>query len=193
MLPQLKDLSLQKTNRTGEIPFKLLDDYQLEMLDLNNNMLTGSIPEELGRLDKLKFMLLKNNQLTGGIPTQLARLTNLDTLLVDDNKLIGSTTAICSKLPTSGVLKTFVADCDELLDECTCCTLCCKDNEPLCNDVIWFSDLDPIADMNYARSQYVFDEANIVYDVKETPIIPDFYQNYSGYSILDEELSGMPP
>jgi Leucine-rich repeat (LRR) protein len=192
-LSQLKDLSLQSTNRTGEIPFMLLDDYELEMLDLNDNRLSGTIPEELGRLAKLKFMLLKNNQLTGTIPTQLGRLTNLNTLLLDDNKLTSGTTTICQKLWPSGFLKTFIADCDELTDECECCSTCCRDAETSCNDVVWFSDLDPIAEGNYERSQYVFKDADVVYDLPETNTIPSFYKNFSGYSFTDEDYTGLPP
>lgn len=182
-LPLLKDLSLQKTNRNGEIPYRLIDNEDLQMLDLNDNKLSGSIPEELSRLENLQFILLKNNMLTGSLPTQLGRLTTLDTLLVDDNDFSGATATLCQLFGNS--VKTFVADCADLSDECPCCTLCCSDDETSCNDVVWFSDLDPIAEGNYGRTDYVFREADIVYDAPKGTETPSFYQNFTGYSFKD--------
>jgi Leucine-rich repeat (LRR) protein len=184
-LPNLVDLSLQKTNRIGLIPYQFEALSQLLLLDLNSNMLSGPIPAEIGGITNLKFLLLKENRINGTIPDTFKNLLHLDTLLLDDTFITGGTSNVCSpKLPA---LTTFIGDCVKMVS-CSCCTKCCAASDTTCNDITWFSEVDPIAEGNYARTNYVFNEADIVYPApKQTTSQKQtgYYQNFTGYYISE--------
>jgi Leucine-rich repeat (LRR) protein len=184
-LPLLVDLSLQATNRNGAIPYQLGVLQNIVLIDLNSNALSGEIPPELGGLQTLKFLLLKNNKLSGSVPATFKALTNLDTLLIDENDITGGISNICAPARPKA-LQTFVSDCKKT--QCvvgTCCTKCCNGAD--CDNLVWFSDVDPIAATNYGRTNYDF----LAGDDVVFPVVPGAvqdkdhqsgaYQGFDGY------------
>jgi hypothetical protein len=180
-LYQLRDLSLQRTNRTGKIPSDLSILDSLILVDLSNNALTGPVPEEFGNLTSLKFLILKNNKLSGRLPLTLGALTNLDTLVIDHNNIDGGSSLICSTVKPP----TFVSDCVEV--RCSCCSQCCDDESSECYDDVWFAQQDPSSNYQYARVAYKFNEEDIAYPLPdEADEITAFYDTFG--LALDDEL-----
>ena len=90
-LANLEVLRLDGNELTGSIPPALGNLANLTYLGLHGNELTGSIPPALGNLANLTTGLdLEGNQLTGSIPPQLGNLTNLIWLGLHNNQLTGS-------------------------------------------------------------------------------------------------------
>lgn len=178
-LPNLVDLSLQKTNRNGRIPYHYENLKELVLLDLDSNKLTGPVPSEIGSLTNLRFLLLKENLLTGTLPITFAKLKQLDTILLDDNAITAGSESICKpKLP---LLTTFIADCSKM-HACECCTKCCSASDLTCNNVTWFSEVDPIAQDAYNSQNYAFHENDIIYPAPtDSRSDPSYYQNFTGY------------
>ena len=83
-------LNVTRKGLGGEIPARLAQLTELEVLDLLGNALTGSIPPELGRLSHLRFVRLEQNRLTGSIPPELGRLSRLRSLYLGRNELTGT-------------------------------------------------------------------------------------------------------
>jgi Leucine-rich repeat (LRR) protein len=164
-LTSLVDLSLQKTNRVEKIPTELGRLSNLVLLDLDQNILTGDIPVEIGSMTSLKFLLLKDNKLDGTLPTSLVQLTNLDTLLIDNNFISGTDEAICTTPRQLTNLTEFIADCQNFI--CQCCTTCCARDDASCNNIVWFSGLDPVYDPShlFAREFYSFHQSDTRYPV----------------------------
>jgi Leucine-rich repeat (LRR) protein len=194
----LVDLSLKETNRQGPIPAEIGSCANLVMLDLDGNTLNGDIPSSIGNLNKLTFLFLNKNKLIGQVPASFSNLQNLHTLLLNNNTLTGPTNFVCS--PTLPALSVFIADCKDptltgnpLLDEffeldCPCCTKCCSDSVPSCNNEDWYGELDPIWEYKYARRAYSFNEDTIVFptietlpgeDATEYIVVPDLSELYS--------------
>lgn len=157
-LSQLVDLSLQATNRNSTIPGEIGLLHDLVMLDLANNALTGPIPTEIGTLSKLTFLILKGNKLNGDIPTSLAQLKLLDTVVIDDNSL----SRVCVTAKATSTYTDYIADC-AADGTCPCCTLCCKLSDASCNNVTWFAPQDPVADYQYMRVGYKFNDQDVIY------------------------------
>jgi Leucine-rich repeat (LRR) protein len=177
-LPNLVDLSLQRTNRKGTIPYQFEALSKLVLMDLNSNKLSGSIPHQIGGMESLTFLLLKDNYLNGTIPATLQELTRLDTLLLDHNLITNGLESVCE--PVLPALTTFVADCPKS-GTCKCCTSkCCTAHDTSCNNVVWYSDVDPIASNGYVRDSYFFYEQDIIFPVPRD-VVPNYYKNYSGY------------
>ena len=86
---QVTGLVLDWNGLTGEIPTRLGNLSNLEILALNSNRLTGEIPTELGKLSNLELLALSSNRLTGEIPTELGSLSNLELLALSSNRLTG--------------------------------------------------------------------------------------------------------
>jgi hypothetical protein len=180
-LYQLRDLSLQRTNRTGKIPSDLAMLDSLTLIDFSNNDLTGSIPDEFGNLMSLKFLILKRNRLSGRLPSTLGALTNLDTLVIDQNEFDGGSGHICSSIKPV----TFVSDCIEV--GCSCCSECCDDESTRCYDDVWFAQQDPSSNYQYARVTYKFNEEDIIYPLHdEADAITAFYDTFG--LALDDKL-----
>jgi Leucine-rich repeat (LRR) protein len=177
-LPNLVDLSLQQTNRNGTIPYQFEALDKLVLFDVNANKLSGSIPLQIGGMSSLTFLMLKDNNLSGTIPATLQALTRLDTLLLDHNRFTAGYESICEpKLPR---ITTFIADCPRNGD-CTCCTQqCCSSSDTSCNNITWFSGVDPIAANGYVRDNYFFHEDDIIFPAPKN-VIPNYYKNYTGY------------
>jgi Leucine-rich repeat (LRR) protein len=176
-LPNLVDLSLQKTNRRGSIPYQFEALSKLVLFDMNDNKLSGAIPYQLGEMSSLSFLLLKDNNLNGTIPATFQGLSRLTTLLLDHNKIMPEFESICE--PALPKIITFTADCSEQ-GQCSCCTTCCLAPDKSCNDIVWFSSVDPIAENGYVRDSYIFPESDIIFPAP-TNVIPNYYKNFSGY------------
>jgi Leucine-rich repeat (LRR) protein len=168
-MPQLVDLSLQNSRRTGTIPTELGVASKLALFDLAGNELKGTIPEEIGNMSSLSFLFLQRNQLNGTVPSSLSKLSLLDTLLVDRNMLQGPPGEICTQKPL--LLKNFVADCDEIECPTDCCTVCCEDGDnqtsTACHDQVWNGQIDPVADFAFKRTEYHFYDGGVVYPVQQ--------------------------
>ena len=86
----------------------------------------------------------------------------LETLLIDDNALTGNTDAMCAHTITH-----FVSDCASSITsydaeiECSCCTLCCSDENTTCNDREWLGNHGGIWETGYIRVKYDFDEGMV--------------------------------
>ena len=85
----------------------------------------------------------------------------LETLLIDDNALTGNTDAMCTH-----TIRHFVSDCtsssaSDAEIECSCCTLCCSDENTTCNDAEWFGNHGGIWETGYIRVKYDFDEGMV--------------------------------
>ena len=61
---RVRELSIESSELTGEIPAELSQLTGLTLLRLSNNQLTGEIPPELARLTSLNFLILRGNKLT---------------------------------------------------------------------------------------------------------------------------------
>lgn len=162
VLTNLHDLALKDCSLTGSIPESLSYLTSLRMLDLDRNELVGSIPTLFGRLKHLAILQLNRNMLTGKIPNQLSHLEKLQILLLDGNNLHGHTDELCSV--DGPTMQHFTSDCYPSLNneagpevECRCCTLCCNDENPDCNDHDWTSSHDLKAKYGYIRQSYEFD------------------------------------
>ena len=84
-----KELDLSYSNLTGNIPVKIGELINLNILNLSNNSLSGAIPMEITNLADLSSLILHSNQLTGNIPLGIGNLTNLEHLLLNANELEG--------------------------------------------------------------------------------------------------------
>ncbi|KAL3942862.1 MAG: hypothetical protein SGBAC_003026 [Bacillariaceae sp.] len=146
---QLKELSLKKTQRTGNISplFGSLD--KLVVLDLDNNKLAGSVPRELGTMTDLQFALLNRNFLDSTLPSELSNLSDLRLALFNSNNITGDFGPICS-LPALAVA---VNDCQETT--CDCCQLCCSNNED-CHQYTEIASHDPSWETSYQRTFFDF-------------------------------------
>jgi hypothetical protein len=156
-LSKLQDLSMKGNNLTGRLPGELGFMTTLQMLDLDGNHLTGSIPTYFGMMYSLNHLLLNRNKLSGSIPSQLSNLKSLKVLLLDGNDITGSARAICDA-PME--ILHFVADCYPSQDgsgpevDCRCCTVCCSDDDPQCNNKAWTSSYNPKYEFGYIRQEY---------------------------------------
>ena len=171
-LTKLQDLSLKGNSFTGSIPGALAQLTSLRMLDLDRNELVGTIPTRFGQMKDLAILQLNRNMLTGTIPSELGGLKNIKILLLDSNHLTGQTNEICS---ASGPhFKHFTSDCYPALNSeigpevhCRCCTLCCNDDAPDCNNHDWTSSYDPKSEYGFVRPAYKFTLDQVEEDWKE--------------------------
>lgn len=123
-------------------------------LATDHNQLTGTIPNVLGELTSLKHLLLKSNRLTGSMPDAFGILSNLNVLLLEQNRLIGDFNAICNSVGFE--LQSFVSDCKSEV-KCSCCDLCCSDDDTTCNAGDWDGNIDPIWEYGFRRGRYSYD------------------------------------
>jgi Leucine-rich repeat (LRR) protein len=159
-LTNLKELSMKSNNVIGTIPEWIGGLTNLRLLDFDANELTGTIPSWIGLLRSLDILLLNRNKLTGTIPSQIQNMHGLALLLLDGNSITGNANAICDSENVNPAV--FVADCYPGTEgerpeiECRCCTQCCTDDDPDCNDKKWTSNIDLIWEYGYVRQNYTF-------------------------------------
>jgi hypothetical protein len=134
--------------------------HQLELLDLDGNELKGTISTYIGILHSLQHIMLNRNMLSGTIPSEIAKLPSLKILLLDSNNLSGKTNEICMAKTN---FQHFITDCYPSPNmekgpevDCRCCTMCCNDQIPSCNDKDWSSSYDPSYRYGYIRPAYDF-------------------------------------
>jgi len=154
-MTNLKELSMKQNSLTGEIPTFIGELRELVILDLDFNKLKGEIPLEIGNLNKLDHLLLNRNFLTGTFPASFFGLVDIDVLLLDGNELTGDAGVICNN-PDVRNMTAFSTDCAEPNPEvtCTCCTICCADTDPDCNNKEWRINLDGIWEYDFQRVVY---------------------------------------
>jgi len=74
-LTGLVELSLKGTNRLGTIHAWIGREMRnLKLLSLDNNNLSGEIPETIGHLKFMEYLLLNQNNLSGTVPDTLKHL-----------------------------------------------------------------------------------------------------------------------
>eukprot|EP00542_Grammatophora_oceanica_P014906 CAMPEP_0194033670 /NCGR_PEP_ID=MMETSP0009_2-20130614/6263_1 /TAXON_ID=210454 /ORGANISM="Grammatophora oceanica, Strain CCMP 410" /LENGTH=723 /DNA_ID=CAMNT_0038674387 /DNA_START=157 /DNA_END=2328 /DNA_ORIENTATION=+ len=157
----LRELSLSTSSRTGTIP-KWIDQLEnLVLLDLSINKFGGTIPDNLWDIPNLHYVLLNRNDLTGIIPSAMHNAPSLNMVMLDKNDLQGDLSQHCS-MPQ---LQFMSSDCEGNDPEvkCSCCHLCCRDDDPNCNDNIMYANLDLQWEQNYTRMSYAF-SPGIIFD-----------------------------
>ncbi|KAL9189830.1 hypothetical protein ACHAXT_009505 [Thalassiosira profunda] len=155
-MKQLTELSLKSAQLYDTIPTWLGELTKLTYLDLGENTLIDTIPQSLGNLTELMVLMLNSNRLEGELG--LGQLEKLEALLIDDNAITGNTDAMCAHELTH-----FIADCASSPNRtvelnCTCCTLCCSDENATCNDSEWLGNHLGIWEYGYKRRIWDFDE-----------------------------------
>lgn len=184
----LRELSLQKTGRIGQIPTEMGLLKNLVLLDLAKNGLQGPLPEELGTdMKQLAYLLLNDNFLLGEIPQSFSGLTSLDTFVIKGNSITGGMQNVCSL--KGNVLDELVSDCEET--KCSCCSLCCKDGgDEVCDIREWFDELDPVSGYLYKRVNYKFGEDDVVYPI---PAQQDFVDHFNTFgNVYGDDMNEEP-
>ncbi|XP_020084932.1 probable leucine-rich repeat receptor-like protein kinase At1g35710 [Ananas comosus] len=85
----LRDLDLDFTSLSGNIPDWIGNLNNLSTLDLSGNSLSGSIPTFLCKLSTLQLLYFYHNNLNGNVPECLGSLSELKSLDLSFNALIG--------------------------------------------------------------------------------------------------------
>ena len=87
-----------------------------------------------------------------------------ETLLIDDNALSGNTDEMCQH-----EIINFISDCattsPDIFDaeiQCSCCTLCCSDENVTCNDSEWLANHGGIWETGYNRLKWDFDDNGMI-------------------------------
>jgi hypothetical protein len=181
-LPALRDLSFQSSNRIRRLPESMVNLTKLTLLDLTDNALTGPIPETLGNIPTLQFLFLNKNNFSGTVPESIQKASELSIVLLNSNSITGNLSGFCqiSNNPRD-IIQTLVSDCDNDGDDddtsevqCPCCTTCCTDNIS-CDVDEFYGEQDPIWDYNYTRENYLFNNGQPIYPVKDPPTATNFY------------------
>jgi len=157
-MTNLEELSMKQNSLTGQIPSFLGQLTTLIILDLDFNKLNGEIPAELGNLNNLDHLLLNRNFLNGTIPSSFSGLTDIDIMLLDGNEISGDASIICENPDIN--MTAFSADCGNPDPEiaCSCCTICCSNGDPDCNNKEWRVNLDGIWEYDFQRLVYQFSD-----------------------------------
>eukprot|EP00339_Tiarina_fusa_P022327 CAMPEP_0116997870 /NCGR_PEP_ID=MMETSP0472-20121206/1148_1 /TAXON_ID=693140 ORGANISM="Tiarina fusus, Strain LIS" /NCGR_SAMPLE_ID=MMETSP0472 /ASSEMBLY_ACC=CAM_ASM_000603 /LENGTH=658 /DNA_ID=CAMNT_0004696867 /DNA_START=84 /DNA_END=2061 /DNA_ORIENTATION=- len=151
-LTNLRELSLKASKVQGTLPGFIGYLTNLEFLDLHFNSISGIVPSEIGLLTNLEHLLLKNNDLVGTLPKQMEKLSSLRVVLLEQNDFGGDASTICD----NAELVHFAADCRSGI-QCSCCDVCCDEENQTCNAGEWDGGLDPIWEYGYRRSRYSYD------------------------------------
>lgn len=166
-MTDLKELSMKQNQLTGQIPAFIGGMTNLKVLDLDFNQLTGTIPDNFGQLSSLEWLMLNRNFLNGTLPVSFASLVEMDYLLLDGNNITGSAATICGNPAIN--LTVFSADCGLTTPEieCSCCSVCCHDDDPECNNFAWRINLDGIWEYDFERVVYAFSQEVLPVTAKE--------------------------
>ena len=77
-----------------------------------------------------------------------------DLLSIDKNSIMDDFTSVCEQISPS----VLAADCGGKMQEvyCPCCTICCEDGNPECNDELVYGNLDGGWEQGFTRTAYDF-------------------------------------
>ena len=120
--------------------------------------LTGTIPTQVSNMTKLGKYRWSSIPLSKGSFIVLNHHSGFSLhvamLLLDNNTITGDTAPACGLKN----LQVFVADCGGAAPEvdCPCCSECCQDDGPICNDGDLLARFDPIWEDAYQREDYQF-------------------------------------
>ena len=90
-------------------------------------------------------------------------LFRTDVVLLDGNEFSGDTSVLCN-IPSVN-FTVFSADCDEIA--CPCCTICCTDSDPNCNNKDWRITLNGIWEYDFQRVTFQFGDEALPASAKE--------------------------
>lgn len=99
--------------------------------------------------------------------------TSSDMLTTDRNDIVDDWTEVC-KLGRPEFLSADCSDFDQVY--CTCCTVCCEESNPECNDEIVLANLDARWENDFSRTAYDFGP-NSVFENDEA-VEDDEYDEY---------------
>lgn len=79
-------------------------------------------------------------------------------MLLDGNELSGDANVVCNNPAINTTA--FSTDCGSVTPEvqCSCCTICCDDSDPDCNNLDWNINLDGIWEYDFQRVVYSFSQ-----------------------------------
>lgn len=91
---------------------------------------------------------------------------------VDKNELMDDWTHVCDQVGRPGFLS---ADCGGKFEAvyCTCCTFCCQDSDPECNDGLVYGNIDARWETDFTRTAYNFGPKNIYEDEPTNASVAD--------------------
>jgi hypothetical protein len=100
---------------------------------------------------------------------------------VDKNDIMDDWTHVCNH--QVGSKKFLSADCGGKFEEvfCECCTVCCHDKDPECNDDLVYGNLDAQWEEGFTRTAYDFGP-NQVYDASVEDREPDAHMQDEVYA-----------
>ena len=126
LLSNLGYVNMNLNSFSGTFPSQISNLTNLEVFVVGDNRFSGTLPTSVGQLSKLSYFHTYNNLLTGMIPSELSQMTALSSVYFTTNSFTGSVEeSLCvRKWSNLGF------DCAEVA--CSCCTLCCYDNQTQC-------------------------------------------------------------
>jgi hypothetical protein len=126
LLSNLGYVNMNMNSLSGTFPSQISNLTNLEVFVVGDNRFTGTLPTSVGQLSKLSYFHTYNNLLTGMIPSELGQMTSLSSVYFDNNSFVGSVEeSLCGRQWSN-----LGFDCAEV--DCSCCTLCCYDNQTQC-------------------------------------------------------------
>ena len=154
----------------------------LDTMMLNRNRLSGSLPDSFSGLIEIGKIMSPDNIYCFYFPEshlEFGRLvlyllilnplyfSTTDILLLDANNITGNADSICYSMAINTTA--FSADCGTSSPEiqCSCCSICCEDSDPDCNNFDWRINLDGIWEYDYQRVVYSFSQEIMPASAKE--------------------------
>jgi hypothetical protein len=123
LLSNLGYVNMNLNSFSGTFPAQISNLTNLEVFVVGDNSFTGTLPTSIGQLSKLSYFHTYNNLLTGMVPSELGEISSLESVYFDGNSYTGSVEEIFCGRQWSDL----GFDCAEVA--CSCCTLCCHDNQ----------------------------------------------------------------
>ena len=126
LLSNLGYVNMNLNSFSGTFPAQISNLTNLEVFVVGDNRFTGTLPTSVGQLSKLSYFHTYNNLLTGMVPSELSQMTALSSVYFTTNSFTGSVEeSLCGRKWSN-----LGFDCAEV--DCSCCTLCCYDNQTQC-------------------------------------------------------------
>mmetsp|Transcript_3972 Transcript_3972/g.8101 ORF Transcript_3972/g.8101 Transcript_3972/m.8101 type:complete len:637 (+) Transcript_3972:989-2899(+) len=129
LLTKMSRFRITDTSMTGTLPSEIGNLINVEEFKLERTHIGGPLPSTIATMESLTEFSVFNNTFNETIPAGLASLSFITEASFGMNSFTGPM-PFCEGSGTA--LNPLVADCSELVDNCTCCTVCCKDGEE-CN------------------------------------------------------------